>query len=417
MTKINTYKKSTELFNRALKVIPTGIYGHLGPSNSCAIPVKSFPMFGERGKDSYIWDVDGNKYIDYMCAYGPNVLGYCDEDVNAAVAEQMKIADCLTTPSYKLLEFAEVMVNTIEMADWAFFAKNGNDVTSLACLVAKAATGRKKILMFKGCYHGVSPWTQKLGYAGIVEEDVANSVYVPWNDFDALEKTINANKEDFAALIATPYLMSCWVDSELPAEGFWKKVRKLCTDNGIVLIMDDIRNGFRLDVRGSDYFYGIKADLNCYCKALANGYNVSCLCGIDSLKGACSDIFWTGSYWMSALPFVAGIACVNKMVKINSAKVMTDLGDKLWPALTGVAKDNGFDMTISGASSMPYLRLENDPSTVLHQQWIAEVVQRGIMLHNHHNVFINCSLTDADITKTLEISDEAFKVVKANNNL
>ncbi|MDY5439219.1 MAG: aminotransferase class III-fold pyridoxal phosphate-dependent enzyme [Eubacteriales bacterium] len=419
MTKINDYTKSRELFKRALNVIPTGVYGHQGPSNCCAIPVSAFPMFMDHGKGSHMWDVDGNEYIDYMCAYGPNVLGYCDEDVDKAAMEQIAKCDCITTPSYKVLEFAELMVDTVDMADWAFFAKNGNDVTSLACLVAKAATGRKKILMFKGCYHGVSPWTQKLGYAGIVEEDVANSMYVHWNDIDELERTIKEHKDEIAGLIATPYLMPTWVNSEMPAEGYWQKVRELCTANGIVLIVDDIRNGFRLDTHGSDKFFGIKADLMCFCKALANGYNVSCLCGINDLKAAVSDVFWTGSYWMSAVPFAAGIACVNKLRKINGAKLMQEQGEKVFgkEGLQRVAKENGFTLTVTGAMSMPYIRLENDPSTVLHQQWTAEMVKRGIMIHNHHNLFVNCSLTDADVTKTLEIADEAYKVVKQNNKL
>ena len=419
MTKLNDYTKSRELFKKALNVIPTGVYGHQGPSNCCAIPVSAFPMFMDHGKGSHMWDVDGNEYIDYMCAYGPNVLGYCDDDVNAAAREQMEKCDCITTPSYKLLEFAELMVDTVDMADWAFFAKNGNDVTSLAALVAKAATGRKKILMFKGCYHGVSPWTQKLGYAGIVEEDVANSLYVEWNNYDALEKMVKDHKGEIAGLIATPYLMPCWVNSELPAEGYWQKVRKLCTDNGIVLIIDDIRNGFRLDVHGSDKFFGIKADLQCFCKALANGYNISCLCGTDELRAAVSDVFWTGSYWMSAVPFAAGVACVNKLRNLDSAKLMQAKGLKVFgpDGLPRVAKENGFDLTVSGVLSMPYIRLENDPSTVLHQQWVAEMVKRGVMIHNHHNLFINCSLTDDDITKTLEIADEAYKAVKANNKL
>ena len=121
--KINDYTKSREMFERAEKVIPSGVYGHLGPAEGCFIPVSAFPLFGDRAQGSYFWDVDGNKFIDYMCAYGPNFLGYNDPDVDAAAIEQLKKGNCTTLTSELLIDFAEEMVNTINMADWAFFAR------------------------------------------------------------------------------------------------------------------------------------------------------------------------------------------------------------------------------------------------------------------------------------------------------
>ena len=104
--KINTHAKSAELFQRAAKVIPSGLYGHQGPAEGCCIPVSAYPLFSQKAEGSYFWDVDGNRYIDYMCAYGPNVLGYNDPDVNAAAMKQAELANCTTTPSYKMVEFA-----------------------------------------------------------------------------------------------------------------------------------------------------------------------------------------------------------------------------------------------------------------------------------------------------------------------
>ena len=103
---LNNYTKSREMFDRAAKVIPSGVYGHLGPAEGCFIPVGAFPLFGDRAQGSYFWDVDGNKFIDYMCAYGPNVLGYNDPDVDAAAIAQAKICNCTTSPSTKMIDFA-----------------------------------------------------------------------------------------------------------------------------------------------------------------------------------------------------------------------------------------------------------------------------------------------------------------------
>ena len=148
-----------------------------GPRGGLLYPVDAFPFFSERAKGSYFWDVDGNRFIDYMCAYGPNILGYGDPDVDEAAAKQREKEDCVTAPSPVMIDFAELLVDTVASADWAFFSKNGNDVTTLAVMTARAYTKRKKIVFFKGYYHGVSPWTQKIDYSGIIKEDVCNSIY------------------------------------------------------------------------------------------------------------------------------------------------------------------------------------------------------------------------------------------------
>lgn len=413
--KTNKYEKNQELFKRALKVIPTGIYGHLGPVEGCYIPTNAYPFFADHAKGAYLWDIDGNKFIDYMCAYGPNVLGYNDEDVDAAVIEQMKRGNCTTAPSYKMVEFAELMVDTIEMADWAFFAKNGGDVTSFALMVAKAATGRKKTILVRGGYHGVAPWTQKLGYAGITEEDVANNIYVNWNNYEEVEKVVKDNSGKIACFMATPYHHPVFEDSQLPKKDYWQKIRKLCTDNGIVLAIDDVRCGFRLDMEGSDHYFGFKADLMCFCKALGNGWNFSTLCGTEALRDAAASVMYTGSYWMSAVPFAAGIACLNKLKKINAPKLMQDMGKKLTDGLVEIGKSHGFNLVVSGIPSMWYMRISNDDSLMIHQEWIAECVRRGAFFAGHHNLFMNCAITEEDIRLTHEIADEAFKVVKARH--
>jgi glutamate-1-semialdehyde 2,1-aminomutase len=419
---VNNYEKGAQEYQRALKVIPSGIYGHQGPAEGCFVPVTAFPFFSSRAKGSYFWDLDGNRFIDYMCAYGPNVLGYNDEDVDEAAARQRALGDCITAPSSRMVDFAELLVETVDSADWAFFAKNGGDVTTLAVLTARAHTRRKKILFFKGYYHGVSPWTQKLDYPGIIEEDVANNLYVPWNDYEALAEAFEENKGEIAAVISQPYLHGNFADNQLPAEGFWQKVRKLCTDTETILIIDDVRAGFRLDLAGSDHFFGFQADLICFCKALANGYNVSALCGKEFLRNTLSGLTYTGSYWLSAVPFAAGLACIQKMQRLNLPKLLLEKGTTLTQGLVAEAKRHGYELQVSGAPALFYLRLVDSdwppsdekprtPSLMLHQRWIAEMVKRGIYLTNHHNHFLNYSLSDEDIKTTIEIADEAFSVL------
>jgi len=407
---IYKHEKSRAWFDRATKVIPSGVYGHLGPAEGNFIPVTQWPLLGDKAQGAYFWDVDGNKYIDYMCAYGPNVLGYNDPDVDKAALAQAKIGNCTTSPSYKMVELAELMVDTVKSADWAFFAKNGGDVTTAAIMCARAHTHKKKIVFVSGFYHGVAPWTQKVDYPGVLPEDVANNLYIPWNDTAALERVI-AENDDIAAFISTPYMHGNYLDNVLPAEGYWQKVRELCTANGIVLIVDDVRCGFRLSLAGSDAHYGFEADLICFCKAIANGWNVSCLCGKEEFKGAMSALSYTGSYWMSAIPFAAGIANINKMRKLNLPAILLEKALKVTGGLKAAAANNGFDLVVSGEPALFYLRVANDDSLFLHQEWVAEMVSRGIFITGHHNHFLCYALSDEDINLTMEVADEAFKAV------
>ena len=412
MHQINDDSKSREALARATRVIPSGIYGHQGPAEGCYVPVEAFPMFSSRAEGSYLWDLDGNRLIDYMCAYGPNILGYHDPDVDAAAAKQRAISDCTTLPNTLMIDFAELLVDTVASADWAFFAKNGNDVTTLAVMVARAFTHRKKIVFFKGYYHGVAPWTQKIDYAGVIEEDVMHNLYVEWNNFEQLEAVFDAYPGEIAAVIGQPYMHGNFMDNELPADGFWQKVRKKCTDEGTVLIVDDVRAGFRLDIAGSDHYFGFEADLICFCKALANGYNVSALCGKDFLKNTVSSMSYTGSYWLSAVPFAAGIACIEKLKRIDAPRVLIEKGTKLKNGLISAASDFGFDLHVTGVPSLFYLRIADDPSLKWHQEWIAECVRRGVFFTNHHNHFINAALSDDDINTTVEIAAEAFEILR-----
>ncbi len=172
-------------------------------------------------------------------------------------------------------------------------------------------------------------------------------------------------------------------------------MRKFCDDHGMVLIIDDVRTGFRLDLEGSDHYYGFKADLICFCKALANGYNMSAVCGQEHMKNTASSVVYTGSYWMSAEPFAACLACIPKMKKLDIPTMFREKGIKLTEGLKAAGKEHGFNLVVSGEPALFYLRIANDDSLMLHQEWIAECVSRGLFLASHHNHFISSSVTAA----------------------
>ncbi len=321
------HTKSREWFDRALNVIPSGVYGHLGPSEGLFLPLENWPLISSRAEGTYFWDMDGNRYIDMMCAYGPNVLGYNDPDVDRAALEQLKAGNCTTAPSYKMIECAELLVDTVASADWAYFMKNGTDATTFATILSRAATGKQGLIMFKGYYHGNDQWAMKADYPGILTTDVCHNHIVDWFDIDAMEKAYVESKGDIAAVIAQPYDHGNFYDNVKASKEEWAKVRAWCDKHGVLLVIDDVRCGFRLDLAGSDHYYGFKADIICFCKALANGYNMSCACGGEHLKAAASGLSFTGSYWMSAVPFAACIACIDKMKKLDLPPVFINPDD------------------------------------------------------------------------------------------
>ena len=413
MSKYSEYNHETSRawFDRALKVIPSGVYGHLGPSEGLFLPLEKWPLISSKAKGAYFWDMDGNRYLDFMCAYGPNVLGYGDEDVDRAAVEQLQVGNCTTAPSYKMVECAELLVDTVACADWAFFMKNGTDATTFANLTARAATGRKKTIFLRGYYHGNQPWAMKADYPGILPEEVANNIVVPWFDLDALERAWDFAGGDVAALIAQPYDHGNFFDNRTATPEYWAAVREFCTKHGIVLIIDDVRAGFRLDLAGSDHYYGFKADIICFCKALANGYNMSAACGIEALRPAASSLSYTGSYWMSAEPFAACIATINKLKKLDAPAMFRSYGTRLTDGFRAAAAAHGFDLKVSGEPALFYLRIANDDSLMLHQEWVAECVSRGLFITSHHNHFVNAAMTDEDLVLAVDIADDAFSVV------
>jgi glutamate-1-semialdehyde 2,1-aminomutase len=408
--KTYTYQRSRELFQKATRLIPCGIYGHFSPAP--LIPPEHYPFYAEKAAGARFTDVDGNEFIDYMCAYGPMVLGYNHEGVDRAAAGQYKKGNCLSAPSPVMVELAERLVDTVTFADWAYFAKNGGDVTTYAIMVARKATGRKKIVLIKGGYHGVAPWTQGFGHHGIMEEDGRQIIRIPWNDIGALETVIEQNPGDIAGFMATPYHHPTFVDNEMPAEGYWQNVERLCRKHGIVLIVDDIRCGFRLDIRGSNEYFGFKPDLVCFCKALANGYPISALVGVEAIKNDAAKVFYTGSYWFSAAPMAAAIATLDEMKRIRATELMLSYGEKLRDGLITVAGRHGFNLKITGHPSMPYLRITDDPTLMLHQRWCGECTRRGAFFTSHHNWFVSTAHNQADLDLTLQIADEAFEAVK-----
>jgi len=403
-----TYTRSQEFMTRARNVIPSGIYGHMSPT---LLTLGSYPMFLTRGEGCRIWDVDGNEYIDFMCSYGPIVLGHRHPKVEEAAMAQHTRVDCQNLPSEKWVELAELLVSITPAADWAVFAKNGSDVTSWSLTVARAHTGRDKVIMAQGAYHGAHPWCAPIP-TGIPAAERALVATFQYNDLESLKRVVAENKGQVAAIIVNAFRHDLLHDEEMPAPGFLEGVRALCDQEGIVLVIDDVRAGFRLNLGGSWEPYGVRPDLICYCKAIANGYPLAAGLGREELRRAAENVFFTGTYWGAAVPMAASIATINTLREEDGIEHMRRMGQRLRDGLDQQARSLDIEITQSGPPAIPFLTFKKDAGFERSRLFCGEAARRGVFLHPHHNWFLMTAHTERDIDQTLGATEEAFKAVK-----
>ena len=398
------------LRERAKAVIPNGMYGH---QNASYMP-DNFPQFFARGEGSHLWDVDGNEYIDYLCAYGPILLGYQHPAVDEAAATAQGAGDCFNGPSAKMVELAELLVEITPWADWAWMAKNGTDATVYAASISRTVTGRGTILRAHGAYHGASPtWIS----GGDMTLQADGTIEYEYNDLSSVRAAIDAADGDAAAIIVSAFRHDVGLDQELPTVEFARGVRELCDANGIVLILDDVRGGFRIDMAGSWAPLGVDPDLSAYCKAIGNGHPISALMGRDSLSEAVAHTMATGSYWFTGAPMAAAQATIETMLETDGIAHLERVGNALRTGWQQVADSHGVGIRQTGPVSIPLMLFDGDDFSTRNvpraYRFSAELAERGVYLHPIHNGFLSTALTEEDVALTLEASDQAFAAVAA----
>ncbi len=396
---------SMTMFRRAAAVIPGGIYGHTSPV--AGLP-GVFPYFAVEAEGCRYIDVDGNRYIDYMCGYGPIILGYHRPEVEAAAAAQRAKGAVFNHPTPVMVDLAEALVGRIDFADWAVFAKNGSDLTTWAIQVARQATGRRKVLRIEGSYHGVDAWCSP-GHGGVIAEDRVHIDAFRWNDREGFETLVSRYDDDVAAVIVTPYHHPSFARSELPAEGFMEGIERRCRKEGIVLILDDIRTGFRLHAGGSHRRFGFTPDIACYCKALGNGWPISAAVGRDGLKDAAGKVFLTGSYWNNGEAMAAALKTIELIAGEAVPERLERLGCRLGDGLARVAADAGHDFRLTGPAAAPYPFFEYDEDLRKVQAFCGLAVERGLFFHPHHNWFLGAAHDEATIDETIEVAAGCFR--------
>lgn len=393
---------------RARRVVPGGMYGHM---RSEGLPA-GYPQFFARGEGCHLWDVNGRRYIDFMCSWGPIILGHQHPQVTEAALRQAALGDCLNGPSERMVELAERLVTLLPHADWAMFAKNGTDATTTCVTIARATTGRRKILTAKGAYHGAIPWCTP-NPLGVTSEDRAHLLHFTFNDIASLEAAVDQAGGDLAGILVSAFRHDYAQDQHLPDPAFARRMRELCDATGAALILDDVRAGFRLSMRGSWDSLGVQPDLSAWSKAIANGYALAAVTGNDRFRDAASRIYVTGSFWYSAVAMAAAIATLDCLERENGPERMRAMGQRFRDGIAAQAEAAGIGVRQSGPPQMPTILFDDDATFAKGERFCAEALKRGVYLHPKHNMFLSAAHTEADIDEALAATQQAFAALRA----
>ncbi|MDG2480548.1 MAG: aminotransferase class III-fold pyridoxal phosphate-dependent enzyme [Alphaproteobacteria bacterium] len=313
--------------------------------------------------------------------------------------------------SCNIRSYAERLVDTIGHADWAVFTKNGSDSTSACIQVARAHTGKHKILIAEGSYHGASFWSTPRP-SGVPDDDRRHLVRFQYNNIESLEQAVAEVADDFSGILVTPYRHDAMVDNAAVDVAFAHRCRELADRHDAVLIVDDVRAGFRMARDCSWAGIGVEPDLSAWGKVLANGYPISAHLGNERVRPAAESMFITGSYWFAAVPMAAGLAVLNVMDEVDVVAHVEGLGTQLRDGLAEQANRHGFDLHQTGPVQMPQILFADDPERKTGDAWCLECLKRGIYLHPWHNLFLSLAHTDADIAQTLDVTDAAFASIR-----
>jgi len=403
-------EKSNEYYNRAIGLIPSFTQTLAkGPSqyvNGIA------PKYLKKGKGSIVWDVDGNEYLDYNMAIGPLSLGYSYDKVDNAIKEQLQDGITFSLMHPLEVEVAELIREVIPNAESVRFSKSGADVTSAAIRLARAYTGKNKVLCCG--YHGWHDWyiaVTSRNY-GIPEEIKNYTFTFNYNDFDSFLTSID---DDIAAVILEPVVFN------KPENNFLHKVAEVCKEKNIVLIFDEMWTGFRMAIGGAQEYFEIKPDLATYSKAVANGMPISILTGKrEIMQLADEDVFFYTTFGGEALSLAASKATINELKEKNVPSYLEHLGKELKEGLAAIIHD--FELSyvkIVGYNWRSMVQFENcnEDSLILKSYVQQEMIKRGILWSGFHN--ISFSHTKEQIDYTLDVYKEVLKMLKdaVNKNI
>lgn len=431
--------RSQELHERSKRVIPGGI------SSNVRANWKPFPLFYARGEGSHVWDADGNESIDYVLGRGPMLLGHTPHRVIEAMKAQLERGMHFAGQTELEVQVAETIVELVPCAEMVRFNSTGSEAVHAALRLARAATGRKRILRFEGQYHG---WFDNIAWSfappieaatpryhaplrpttlGQCEEDGANLFVLPWNDLDLVSRLFKENGSEIAGVITEP-VMCNWGCIQ-PEPGFLAGLRDLCDRHGSLLIFDEVITGFRLSLGGAQGLFGITPDLATFAKAVGAGSILSALAGKERFMKMFGELktVHAGTYNANPVAMAGALAALGQLSENNGEELAKAhrSAARLIEGIREVALEKESNLVVRGLPpvfSTTFLPPGSKPvtdyrsalqadSTRTARYW-AELQDRGVRITPEGTWFVSTAHTEEDIARSLAAVGEALEAVR-----
>lgn len=421
-------EKSKQLFQQAQNCLVGGLSSSFHKASW-----SEYPIYMDHGEGSRVFDVDGNSYIDFLNAFGPNILGYVHPEVTRAVEAQMHKATLMAAPNEDLVKLAGKLVDIIPCADKvSAFMSSGSEANMHAIRVSRAYTGKKKVVKIEGCYHGsmdeekVSCDAEKIEALGSRDnpnkikhikgqKDPEDIIIAMFNDLDNIEHIFKTQGDDIACIILEAVMANA--DPVYPKKGFLEGLRKLCDEYHIVLIFDEVITGFRLGLQGAQGYFGVTPDLATFGKAIGGGYPISCVVGKEEVVSAATTA--SGTFAANALCVAAALATIETCEQPGFYEKLEAMSKKMTAGIEEICKKYDIKVTTRAIGGMWTMILGTDEELTdyrdhyekadkkMYTKLVQGCMERGIRLNPWRGRNYMCAQsTEEDITYTLKVIDE-----------
>lgn len=420
---------SRSMFAKAQTLIPGGVNS---PVRACK-SVGCDPLFVERAVGSKIYDADGNEFVDFVCSWGPMILGHNHPTVVDAIQQALAKGTSYGAPTGKEIELAELVVEALPSVEKVRFVSSGTEATMSAIRLARGYTGKNVVVKFDGCYHGhADSFLVKAGSGiitlgipgspGVPDDIVKNTVSIPYNDPETLEKTLRDDALDIACVIIEPVAGNMGVVP--PTDVFLKKLRELTAELDIVLVFDEVITGFRLGFGGAQGRFGIEPDLTCLGKIIGGGLPVGAYGGKKEIMAYIAPdgpVYQAGTLSGNPLAMAAGVATLKILREPGFYDRLELKADAFAAELKTLTKKYFPATTMNRVGSMMTTFFTGQPvgdfssalkaDTELYGLFYREMLENGIWLapSQFEAAFISAAHTDEDLEKTLKMTESSFK--------
>lgn len=403
--------KSLQLYDQALKLVPGGVLGARKPGDFIQ---GEYPIFLDNGEGCRLTDVDGNEFIDFLCGYGPIILGYREEEVDKAVYKQIKEKGfCFTLTQKFQNELAQKLTEIIPSSEMSIFLKTGSDATTASIRIARAHTGRLKVM--RCGYHGWHDWCIEMK-GGIPEKFYEDVYEFQYNNLEQLEKLMQEHGDDTAAIIMTPFGHPNHKKMETPESGFLEGARKIADRYGAVLIYDEIRTCFRLSMGGAQQLYNVTPDLTVLGKAMANGYPISVVTGRkDIMMASESRLFISSTFFPNSEAFIAALKTIQILERENVLEDIWEKGEKFMKAIQKLIDKHDTGAELTGVAPMFYITFKKDESGAYkgkRKDFYTQLIRKGFFFTPYHHAYISYRHTEKDLELALTAIDESLGFIR-----